>query len=226
VRAEARAQVGAQVRAQVRADVRMDDEREVGPDLAPGSGLGRDEVAIARRLALSARRSIGLLPVGAPFGPAAGEAPLLDALARALTDFVSGEVATVGPWRTWDTGHDPRARAESEAARQDDDDDGDGGRIVPEPGDPRRVRLVPSEVGDQSAAGFALRRALTRHLPNLSRVLIDLADYAPPGVMPGIAERLDGVVLLVRVRRDRWQRVAELTRMLPVGQNLGVILIG
>jgi len=197
------------------------DERDVGPELDPGAGLGRDEVAIARRLALSARRSIGLLPVGLPIGLGPGESPLLGTLARALTDFVSGEVATVGPWRTWDTEHDPEARAESEASRLADD----GGRIVPETGDPRRVRLVPSEVGDQSAAGFALRRALTRHLPNLSRVLIDLSDYAPPGVMPGIAERLDGVVLLVRVRRDRWQRVAELTRMLPGNQSLGVILL-
>jgi hypothetical protein len=204
----------------------VDDEREVGPEPDPQAGLGRDEVAIARRLALSARRSIGLLPVGPPLGPevglASGAAFLLGTLARALTDFVTGEVATVGPWRTWDADHDGQARGEAEAPRPADD----GGRIVPVPGDPRRVRLVPSEVGDQSAAGFALRRALTRHLPNLSRVLIDLSDYAPPGVMPGIAERLDGVVLLVRVRRDRWQRVAELTRMLPGNQSLGVILLG
>jgi hypothetical protein len=205
----------------------MSDEGEVGPDLHTDSGLGREEVAIARRLALSARRSIGLLPVGLPLGLALGtlgEAPLLGGLARALTDFVSGEVATVGPWRTWDAGHGLQARPEAEAPRLADDDD--SGRLVPEPGDPRRVRLVPSEVGDQSAAGFALQRALTRHLPNLSRALVDLSDYAPPGVMPGIAERLDGVVLLVRVRRDRWQRVAELTRMLPGNQNLGVILLG
>jgi hypothetical protein len=198
------------------------DEREVGPDIDTGADPGRDEVAIARRLALSARRSIGLLPVGLPLGLPFGEASLLGTLARALTDFVSGEVATVGPWRTWDTEHDRQAPGEAAAPRLADD----SGRLVPEPGDPRRVRLVPSEVGDQSAAGFALRRALTRHLPNLSRVLIDLSDYAPPGVMPGIAERLDGVVLLVRVRRDRWQRVAELTRMLPGSQNLGVILLG
>lgn len=228
--------------------------RDALPDL-----LGRDEVAIARRLALSARRSIGFLPVGVALGLAAKshsgagfELHFVTDVARALTDFVSGEVATVGPWRSWSAEpagpaaprrrrsrtREPEARAGAGAGHNlndndndvvdnvDDVDSDDGGRVVAVPDEPRRVRLVPSEVGDRSAAGFALRRALTRHLPNLSRALIDLSDHAPPGVIPAVAERLDGVVLLVRVRRDRWQRVAEMTRMLPASQNLGVILLG
>ena len=215
-----------------------EEEREGG---SRGEAGGED-VAIARRLALSGRRAIGFLPVGPPPRPGAGvESSFSPAIARALADFVTGQVAVVGVWRGWGAAGGPRA-ARSESVRNpwsqaepepddpsDTDADADArraaGQLLPEPGDPRLVRLVPGRADDARGAGLGLRAALRRHGPSLARVLIDLSELAPPGVLPPIAERLDGVVLVVRARHDRWKRVAELTRLIPAAQNLGVIVI-
>jgi hypothetical protein len=217
-----------------------EEEREEGSRGEPGG----DDVAIARRLALSGRRVIGFLPVGPPPRAGAGvETSLSPAIARALADFVSGKVAVVGAWRGWgvagaphgarpETVQDPWSQADPDPDDQSDPDadadaepPGDAGQLLTEPGEPRLVRMVPGRAGDAREAAIKLRVALRRHARGLARVLIDLSELAPPGVMPEIAERLDGVVLVVRARHDRWKRVAELTRMIPAARNLGVIVI-
>jgi hypothetical protein len=206
----------------------QEEEREGGSR----GEAGGDDVAIARRLALSGRRAIGFLPVGPPPRPGAGvEASFSPAIARALADFVTGQVAVVGVWRGWGAAGGPHA-ARSQSVRNpwsqadpEDPDGSDAGQLLPEPGEPRLVRMVPGRADDARGAALGLRAALRRHAPSLARVLIDLSELAPPGVLPAIAERLDGVVLVVRARHDRWKRVAELTRVIPAAQNLGVIVI-
>lgn len=183
--------------------------------LAAASG---DTVAIARRLALSAKGVIGFLPVTRS-RPDAHRA-LLDAVATALTQFVSGEVAVVGDWRGWQGDPPDSPDSDDVAAPEAPGSDGRLGAGA------RRVRrLSPGAVSDRARASIELRKILAARSGEGLRTLVNLADYARPGVIPAPADWMEGVALLVRVRRARWKRVAALVRGIASERQLGAILI-
>jgi len=94
-----------------------------------------------------------------------------------------------------------------------------------DPENPRVIHLSVTGVADRVSAAPALRLVLGDSLPKLSRVLVDLSEYAVPGSLPGAIDLMDGVVVLVPARRARWQRVADLVRSVPVAMQLGAIVI-
>jgi hypothetical protein len=182
-----------------------------GPALAdpPRFATSGDSVAIARRLALSARRVIGFLPVTARRPEA--DSSLLDALAEALTDFASGDVGLIGDWRGWTSAR--------ESAKSPLD------TSVGEPRASRVRRLIPSPASDRARASIELRKTISRQPESISRMLVSLADYASPGIIPAAIDWMDGVALLVPVRRARWKGVAGLVRGVALEKQLGVIVI-
>jgi hypothetical protein len=174
-----------------------------------------DSVAIARRLALSAMRVIGFLPVTGR-RPGADMSLLVD-LAEALTEFVSGDVGLVGDWRGWGSGGES-----AESSRETST-----GNRAPagRPSSSRVRRLIPSPASDRARASIELRKTIARQPEGLSRLLISLSDYASPGIIPAAVDWMDGVALLVPVRRARWKRVADVVRAVAPEKQLGVIVI-
>jgi hypothetical protein len=190
---------------------------------------------IARQLARVEARVIGFLPVSGvgagprrtrpgrhrakdPAGNAADRVDLVDlapALARvagALNVFVNGDVAFIGSWPQWRRAH-PDVGATRTPLRI---------REVK----PRVLEVAPVPCPDAPAAAVALRQALRALAPEISRVLVDLGAYGPPGTIPTVVDLVDGVVAVVVPRRDRTNDVDGLVRLLPVGKSLGAILIG
>ena len=172
---------------------------------APDLSSSGEFVAMSRRLALSAKRVIGFLPAIARTPNQ--DLTILEALARGLTAFVPGDVGLVHGWRASET-------SASIATNW-----------VQDPENPRVIHLSVTGVADRVSAAPALRLVLGDSLPKLSRVLVDLSEYAVPGSLPGAIDLMDGVVVLVPARRARWQRVADLVRSVPVAMQLGAIVI-
>ena len=169
-----------------------------------------DTVAIARRLALTAMRVIGFLPVTARRPQ--DDSSWLGSLAEALTEFVSGDVGLVGDWRAWTSGGGGAESGEDPAAA--------------ERGASRVRRLIPAAASDRARASIELRKTIAHPPEDLSRLLVSLADYASPGAIPAALDWMDGVALLVPVRHTRWKRVADVVRGVAPEKQLGVIVVG
>ena len=169
-----------------------------------------DTVAIARRLALSAMRVIGFLPVTARRPQ--DDSSWLASLAEALTEFVPGDVGLVGDWRAWTSGGESAESSNDPAAG--------------EPAASRVRRLMPAAAADRARASIELRKTLAHQPEGLSRLLVSIADYASPGAIPAALDWMDGVALLVPVRRARWKSVANVVRGVAPEKQLGVIVVG
>jgi hypothetical protein len=170
---------------------------------------------IARQLARSGTRVIGVLPLAEP--PRRRRrgrrrvvlGPLLERLAEALAGFVDGSVGFVGPWKGWRTGGATGTPAERMRQLR-----------------PQVFELCPPACGDSQAAAVALRHTLSYLPPAMARVLVDIGEYAPSGRVPAVAGATDGVLVAVLARRARKRVVAGLVAGLPDGKCLGAILIG
>jgi hypothetical protein len=161
-----------------------------------------EEYAIARRLALTGIKVVGLLPTSAP-GEAASRLPM--ELGAALSHFVPGQIGIVGDWRTWD------GRA--------------GGAVVADAEQPRLARVVPPPCSTAGMATAALAEALATHSSDFTRVLVDLARYAGPARLPDAADLVEGLVLVVRARRTRGRRLVRLASSVSPQRLLGAILL-
>jgi hypothetical protein len=179
-------------------------------------GIDEEAVAatcavIARRLVLSQKKSVGVLPVGG--APNLG--PLLVRLAVALARFGEGKVGVIPRWRTW--ARDPGG-AEGAAA--------DASRVRLRAMGPDVVAIVPPAAGDVREAALVLQPALWDLPAGLTRVLVDLSGYSKPGVWPGTGVLVDGVVLAVPRRIARRSSVERLLATAPAGKCMGSILLG
>jgi hypothetical protein len=172
---------------------------------------------IARHIARSGARVIGLLPTGQDLGEnprgAIGMSPLLAALAAALVRFVDQDVAINDHWQTW-----KRAVARSGGA------DGPPSRVREIR--PRVVEVSPTLSVDAEEAAVALQNALRALRKNGGPVLVHLGGYAPAGTAPATMQLVDAIALVVSARRTRISVVGALAKYVPESKRLGVILIG
>jgi hypothetical protein len=177
-----------------------------------GAAVSLAAARIARILTRTPARFVGLLPVDDRLGQPDKLAPILFAVAQALTGFLTGEVAIVDAWRTWPWG-EARSPGEAATARF---------RQLA----PRVFEISPPPCADAPAASLALRDALEGAPPVVERVLVNLAGYTHPGVVPAATDWLDRVVLLVAGRRSRRGAVLALAGAIQPEKSLGAILIG
>jgi hypothetical protein len=161
-----------------------------------------ETLAIARRLAHTEARVIGLLPASKT---PVDVSQLATDLACALRHFVTGQIAVVGAWSTWD------GRA--------------GGAVVPAPERSRIVHVVPPSCANTALATVALEQALANHRSQFPRVVVDLAAYAELGELPAVVEAIDGVIFLAHTRKTLKRRLRWLTESVPPERNLGTILV-
>ena len=82
-----------------------------------------------------------------------------------------------------------------------------------------RIKLL---VHDGFGVWCATRRL---HAGRFAWLLVDLAAYARPGEVPGAAEYVDGLVIVVPSRRVTVRRMKRLSAMIEPAKNLGAILI-
>jgi hypothetical protein len=167
---------------------------------------------LARLLARSGRRVVGLLPTDDGLGAPERLAPALLGIAEALLGFLPGEVGLIDAWKTWPWG-EAMAAGDAAAHRM---------RWLR----PRVMEIAPPPCGDSLAAEVALENALASVPPSLAAVIVSLAGFAPPGGIPRAAEMVDGVVLVVAARRSRLTAVARLRRRLPKENLIGGLLFG
>jgi hypothetical protein len=57
-------------------------------------------------------------------------------------------------------------------------------------------------------------------------VLVNLAGYAAPGVVPSAIDFLEGAILVVAPRRSFAGGVSRMARFIPAGKRLGAVLVG
>jgi hypothetical protein len=173
---------------------------------------------IARHIARSGARVIGLLPTGQDLGDnprgAVGMSPLLAALAAALVRFVDQEVAIIDHWQCWKRAV-PRSGSGADAPPS---------RVREIR--PRVVDVSPTASTDAPAAAVALQNALKALRKSGGLVLVHLGGYAPAGTAPATMQVCDGIVLVVSERHTRISVVDALAKHLPGSKRLGAILIG
>jgi hypothetical protein len=167
---------------------------------------------LARLLARSGGRLIGLLPADDGLDPPTRLAPALAGIAEALLGFLPGEVGLIDTWRTWPWG-EAMAVGESAAHRM---------RWLR----PRIMEISPPPCNDVSAAEVALQNALASVPASLAAVIVNLGGYSPLGAVPRAIEFVDGLVLLVAARRTRLASVARLRNRLANENVIGGILFG
>ncbi len=181
---------------------------------------GADEAAVtlscarvARHIARSGVRRVGVLPVGR-YGlgwSGLDLSPMLERVAGALAMFVDGDVAFIGPWTEWSV----RAPAGSAAAAHT--------REV----HPHVLEVVPRPQEDGASAAAALEPALSSVPVTVSPILVDLGGYGRLEAIPAAVAALDGLLIAVVARSARTNRVAEaLKDVVPAAKRLGAILIG
>jgi hypothetical protein len=191
------------------AKVNPDDKRRYawpGADrVAVEAACGR----IARRLALAEARIVGLLPIGRT----GALAPLLVRVAAALTRFYGREVAVIERWTTWPPADAPGWGTDEAGLRF---------RLVR----PNVVAIAPLPCVDSPSAALALQAALAALPKELAAVLVDLGEYPGDGRLPAALMLVDAVVPVLRARRTRTSRVAEIVAELPGYKSVGSILVG
>jgi hypothetical protein len=175
---------------------------------------------IARHLARSASKIVGLLPTTPGLGDGAGGtrvglAPLLASLAGVLARFVDQDVAIIDHWKTWRKAGGAGGGAEGDASPS---------RLREVR--PRVIEITPLPCDDAVAAGTALQNTLRVTRREFGAVLVDLGGYAPAGTAPSTLSVCDGVVLVVGLRRARIAAVSALSRHIPSAKRLGAILVG
>ena len=177
----------------------------------PAGVLAETCTPVARQIARARVGSVGFVPAAGALGKGASLAPLVVAVAEALLGFVSDDVAIVDSWPTWPWGE---AMAPQGLAIYRER------RLAP-----RIVEVAPLPCGDSQAATAALRATLASRTTGQAIVLVNLAGYAVPGVIPPALELVAGAVLVVRPRRTPMGSLARSTRAIPPGKGLGVILV-
>ena len=171
---------------------------------------------IARHLARSATKIIGLLPATRGLGDgtggtAIGLAPLLANLAGVLARFLDQDVAMIDHWRTWGKGGGGGAEGVSSRLREVR---------------PRVIEITPLPCDDAVAATAALQNTLRVTRREFGAVLVDLGGYAAAGTAPSTLTACDGVVLVIALRRARIAGVSALSLHIPSAKRLGAILVG
>ncbi len=188
-----------------------DAERYGWPGVSPET-LSATGAPAARAIVRAQARTVGFVPAGRALAGGQSLAPLVMAVAEALLRFVAGEVAIIDSWPTWPWG-EPFQPGDRSMYRQ---------RLLA----PRLSELAPAPCGDQFAAAVALQATLESRPATTGVVLVNLAAYSKPGVVPSVVDLLDGVVVVAT--RDRTP-VGGLRRMrsyLPEAKRLGVVLVG
>jgi hypothetical protein len=175
------------------------DEAEVGTLCA----------VIARRVSLSKKKSVGVLPVAGAFNLG----PLLVRLAAALARFdAESKVGVIPRWRSW--ARDPGGASDSASTLR-----------VRALG-PQVVAIVPPAAPDARRAALELQPALWELPPGITRVLVDLSGYSKTGAWPGTGVLVEGVMLAVPRRIARRGRIEGLLAAIPDGKFLGTLLLG
>jgi len=177
----------------------------------PTGVLAETCTPVARQIARSKAGSVGFIPAAGALGKGASLAPLVVAVAEALLGFVSDDVAIVDSWPTWPWGEALAPQGQAIYRER---------RLAP-----RIVEIAPLPCGDPQAATIALRATFGSRTAGQGIVLVNLAGYAAPGVIPPALELVAGAVLVVRPRRTPMASLARSAHVIPPGKNLGVILV-
>ena len=136
---------------------------------------------------------------------------MLERVAGALSMFVEGDVAFIGPWMEWGV----RAPAGSAAGAHSWEVH------------PHVLEVVPPPQEDGATAAAALGPVLASLPATVSPILIDLGGYGRLQAIPAAVAALDGLLIAVVARSARTNRVAEaLKDVVPAAKRLGAILIG
>ena len=173
--------------------------------------LGGICAPIARQLARANVRTVAFVPAPRAMVAGASLAPLICGIGEALLGFVSGQVGIIDAWPTWRFGEVVERGARSIYRRRS---------LAP-----RIIELAPLPCGDPEAASLALRATLETRPPELVITLVNLADYAKPGVVPSAAEIHDGVVLIAARGRTLRGGVGHMARFVAPEKSLGTILV-
>ncbi|HTA18671.1 MAG TPA: hypothetical protein VK989_05230 [Polyangia bacterium] len=190
----------------------MEEEQSQRPALPAWPGADEAELTVvcgvmARRLAATSARVIGVVPVGGPVSLNLG--PLIVRVASALAGFVGGRVGVVPRWRSWAK-----------------DTSGEAGGLRLRAMGPDVVAVVPPAAQNSRAAALAVQEAIWSLPASIKRVVVDLGGYAAPGALPGAGAVADGIVVAVSAGRARRAHVAQLLAAIPTAKSLGTILVG
>jgi hypothetical protein len=197
----------------------------VNGSMPPGTARGRPEddaaaqvvyTHIAGHVVRDGARCVGFLAVPRPRRKGNADervGPIIDHLASALTNFISGDVAMIPSWKLW-----PEPAPDEPA---------DSGRMAVREVRPRVVEARPHASPNSVAASLGLERALKMLSRDFAHVLVDFSGYGSPGTAPAAALALvEAAVVIVEPRVARRDALQMLTEGIPASKHLGAILIG
>lgn len=186
----------------------------LGIDLATDESLPdvrTEAIRIARRLQASGAKAIGFVPADRDVAVL----PVLAQIGAALCDLTGATVALVDANVRY-----PGLRA---LASSTDDDDQIfrthwlAGSLA---------LLTPLRVERAGEVVPALARVLLEGTDLFAHILCDLTGFELIGEHASAAACMDGVVLLCRAHRSREDELLALSRLMPRGRFLGVLLVG
>ena len=188
----------------------LSDADRYGWPGVPASTLAETCTPIARQIARARVRSVGFIPAAGALAHGEALAPLIVAIGEALLGFLSEEIGIIDSWPTWPWGD--AAVDHRSIYRQ---------RWLA----PRIVELAPLPCGDPQAAAVALQATLASRPERTAVILVNLAGYVEPGVIPSALDFVDGAILVVASRRTLCGGLARMARFVPGRKNLGAVLV-
>ncbi|HVY36598.1 MAG TPA: hypothetical protein VHM31_01645 [Polyangia bacterium] len=166
----------------------------------------------ARAIVRAQARTVGFVPAARALAREQSLAPLVRAVAEALLRFLATDVAIVDSWPTW-----PWAEAFQP---------GDRSMYRQRELAPRLIELAPTPCGDPFAAAVALQGTLETRPGSAGVVLVNLAEYSKPGVVPSLVDQLDGVVIVAARYRTPVGGLGRMRSYIPEAKRLGVVMVG
>jgi len=198
--------------AAVRPSDRPSDAERYGWAGLSADALSATGAPAARAIVRAHARTVGFVPAGRALARGQSLAPLVKAVAEALLRFLADDVAIVDSWPTWPWG---------EAFQP-----GDRSMYRQRQLAPRLIELAPTPCGDQFAAAVALQATLESRPASAGVVLVNLAEYSKPGVVPSVVDLLDGVVVVAARYRTPVGGLRSMRGYIPEAKRLGVVMVG
>ena len=186
-----------------------DAERYGWPGVSAGA-IAETCTPIARQIARARVSSVGFILAAGALRRRESLAPLVVAVGDALLGFLADDVGIIDSWPTWPWGE---AAVDNRSIYRQR-------RLAP-----RIVELAPLPCGNPQAAAVALQATLSTRPASVAIVLVNLAGYVVPGVVPPALDFVQAAILVVGLRRTRRQSPARMSGSIPPAKNLGVVLV-